>query len=256
MHRPFLPMTLDERGQDELDVILVSGDAYVDHSTYGVALVGRWLESHGFSVGVIAQPRWTDVEAFRVLGRPRLFFGVTAGQMDSMVNHYTASRRIRSDDAYSPGGVAGARPDRATIAYANRCKQAYPGVPVILGGVEASLRRFAHYDYWQDKVRRSILLDAKGDLLGPRHGRAPRRGDRAAPAGRQVDRRVPGHRGDGLALGRTSALPTAAHVEAPSFEACAADPAAFNRLTVIAYREANPSCGLSILQRSGDRATC
>src|SRR5688500_8411428 len=165
MHAPFLPMTAEETNGRQLDVILVTGDAYVDHNSFGVALIGRWLEAHGFRVGVIAQPKGADVEAFRILGRPRLFFGVTAGNMDSCVNHYTAARRIRNDDAYSPGGQAGLRPNRACIPYANRAKQAFPGTPVILGGIEASLRRFAHYDFSQDKMRRSILLDAKADLL-------------------------------------------------------------------------------------------
>src|SRR5688500_5934553 len=165
MHAPFLPMTAEETNGRQLDVILVTGDAYVDHNSFGAALIGRWLQAHGFRVGIVAQPAWDGPDAFTALGRPRLFFGVTAGNMDTMVNHYTASRRIRNDDAYSPGGKAGLRPDRATIAYAGRVKQAFPGVPVVVGGIEASLRRFAHYDYWQDRMRRSILLDAKADLL-------------------------------------------------------------------------------------------
>jgi uncharacterized radical SAM protein YgiQ len=165
---PFLPMSRAERdalGWDECDIVLVTGDAYVDHPSFGMALVGRVLEAHGFRVGIIAQPDWQDAEPLRVLGRPRLFFGVTAGNMDSMVNRYTADRKIRSDDAYTPGGGGGARPDRSALVYAQRCREAYPGVPVILGGIEASLRRIAHYDYWQDKVRRSIVVDAKSELL-------------------------------------------------------------------------------------------
>ena len=246
-------MTAEEAG-GEVDVILVTGDAYVDHQTFGVALVGRWLEAHGFTVGVIAQPAWDNPDAFRVLGRPRLFFGVTAGQMDSMVNHYTASRRIRNDDAYSPGGEAGHRPDRACIAYANRVKQAYPGVPVVLGGVEASLRRFAHYDYWQDRVRRSILLDAKADLLV--HGM----GELAiveiaerlrAGKGIEACRTLPG---TAWALGMKTPRPEMPVIEAPSFEQCVADPAAFNRLTMLMYRESNPHCGEAIVQPHGDRA--
>ena len=150
-----LPMTPEEAG-GPLDVVLVTGDAYVDHPGWGVAAIGRWLQAHGFTVGVIAQPEWDHPDAFRVLGRPRLFFGVTAGNMDSMVNRYTASRRLRSSDAYAPGGAVGRRPDRATIAYTGRCKQAYKGVPVIAGGIEASLRRLVHYDFWQDKLRGSI----------------------------------------------------------------------------------------------------
>ncbi len=161
----FLPMTLEETSGEALDVVLVTGDAYVDHASWGVAAIGRWLEHHGFSVGIIAQPSWEDVEAFRTLGRPRLFFGVTAGNMDTQVNRFTASRRLRTTDAYAPGGKFGLRPDRASIPYTGKVRQAFRGVPVVLGGIEASLRRLAHYDYWQDKMRGSILLDAKADLL-------------------------------------------------------------------------------------------
>ncbi len=165
---PVLPMSreeMDELGWDSCDVILVTGDAYVDHPSFGMALVGRLLEAQGFRVGIIAQPDWRSVEAFRVLGKPNLFFGVTAGNMDSMVNRYTADRRIRSDDAYSPDGEAGRRPDRSVMVYSQRCRQAYKEVPLVVGGIEASLRRIAHYDYWSDKVRRSILPDSKADLL-------------------------------------------------------------------------------------------
>jgi uncharacterized radical SAM protein YgiQ len=165
---PFLPTSraeMDALGWDACDVIVVTGDAYVDHPSFGMAVIGRVLEAQGFRVGIIAQPDWTSAEAFRALGAPTLFFGVTAGNMDSMINRYTADRKIRSDDAYTPGDVGGARPDRASLVYANRCKEAFPEVPVVLGGIEASLRRIAHYDYWQDKVRRSILVDAKADLL-------------------------------------------------------------------------------------------
>lgn len=165
---PVLPMSraaMDELGWDQCDVILVTGDAYVDHPSFGMAVIGRVLEAQGFRVGILAQPNWREVEDFRRLGPPALFFGVTAGNMDSMVNHYTSERRIRRDDAYTPGGLAGRRPDRAAIVYAQRCREAYHGTPVVLGGIEASLRRLAHYDYWSEKVRRSILLDAKADLL-------------------------------------------------------------------------------------------
>ena len=165
---PFLPMSraeMEALGWDACDVIVVTGDAYVDHPSFGMAVIGRVLEAQGFRVGIIAQPDWNDVESFRVLGRPTLFFGVAAGNMDSMINHYTADRKIRSDDAYTPGGAAGKRPDRATLVYAQRCKEAWNDVPNVIGGIEASLRRIAHYDYWQDKVRRSILADSKADLL-------------------------------------------------------------------------------------------
>ncbi len=165
---PVLPMSrteMDQLGWDSCDVILVTGDAYVDHPSFGMALIGRLLEAQGFRVGIIAQPEWQDIGSFQKLGRPNLYFGITAGNMDSMVNRYTADRRIRSDDAYSPNGEAGQRPDRAVIVYSQRAKAAYKGVPVIIGGIEASLRRIAHYDYWSDKVRRSILPDAKADML-------------------------------------------------------------------------------------------
>ncbi len=165
---PFLPMSraeMDALGWDSCDVIVVTGDAYVDHPSFGMAVVGRVLEAQGFRVGIIAQPDWNRVDAFRALGRPNLFFGVAAGNMDSMINRYTADRKIRTDDAYTPGGMAGKRPDRATLVYTQRCKEAFDEVPVLIGGIEASLRRIAHYDYWQDKVRRSILADSKADLL-------------------------------------------------------------------------------------------
>ena len=165
---PFLPMSraeMDVLGWDACDVILVTGDAYVDHPSFGMALVGRLLESHGFRVGILSQPDWQSADPFRALGRPNLCFGITAGNMDSMVNRYTADRKIRSDDAYTPGGVSGKRPDRSVIVYAQRAREAFPDVPVIVGGIEASLRRIAHYDYWSDKVRRSVLIDAKADLL-------------------------------------------------------------------------------------------
>ena len=165
---PFLPLSRDEMtqlGWDACDVIIVTGDAYIDHPSFGMALVGRLLEAQGYRVGIIAQPDWHSAEPFKVLGRPTLFFGVTAGNMDSMVNRYTAERRLRSDDAYTPGGVSGHRPDRAVIVYSQRLREAYPDVPIVIGGIEASLRRVAHYDYWSDKVRRSILVDAKADLL-------------------------------------------------------------------------------------------
>ena len=163
-----LPMTreeMDTLGWDSCDIILVTGDAYVDHPSFGMALVGRLLEAQGFRVGIISQPDWTSADAFKQLGRPNLFWGVTGGNMDSMVNRYTSDRRIRSNDAYTPGGEAGKRPDHCVTVYAQRCREAFNDVPVILGGIEASLRRIAHYDYWSDQVRRSVLLDAKGDLL-------------------------------------------------------------------------------------------
>jgi uncharacterized radical SAM protein YgiQ len=165
---PFLPTTLTEMdalGWDECDIILVTGDAYIDHPSFGMALVGRLLEAQGFRVGIISQPDWTSAEAFRILGRPALFFGITAGNMDSMVNRYTSDRKTRSDDAYTPGAAPNRRPDRAVIVYAQRAREAFPDVPLVIGSIEASLRRIAHFDYWSEKVRRSILPDSKADLL-------------------------------------------------------------------------------------------
>ena len=152
-------------GWDQCDVIIVTGDAYVDHPSFGMAIIGRMLEAEGLRVGIIAQPDWHSAAAFRELGAPRLFFGITAGNMDSMVNRYTSDRRVRSDDAYTPGGEGGKRPDRSVIVYAQRVREAYKDVPIVIGGIEASLRRIAHFDYWSEKVRRSVLLDAKADLL-------------------------------------------------------------------------------------------
>lgn len=164
----FLPTSREEMaalGWDSCDIIIVSGDAYVDHPSFGMSVIGRVLEDQGFRVGIICQPDWQSAEPFRALGKPNLFFGVTAGNMDSMINRYTADRKIRSDDAYTPGDVGGARPDRAAIVYSQRCREAYNDVPIVLGGIEGSLRRIAHYDYWSDKVRRSVVVDAKSDLL-------------------------------------------------------------------------------------------
>ena len=165
---PFLPMSraeMDQLGWEECDIILVTGDAYVDHPSFGMAIVGRLLEAQGFRVGIIAQPDWHSVDAFRALGRPKLFFGVTAGNMDSMVNRYTADRRLRSDDAYTPNAEPAKRPDRSVIVYSQRAREAYSDVPIVIGGIEASLRRIAHFDYWSEKVRRSVLIDAKADIL-------------------------------------------------------------------------------------------
>ena len=251
----FLPMTKEEAGHQPLDVILVTGDAYVDHPSWGVAAIGRWLEAHGFSVGVIAQPDWENPEAFRVLGKPRLFFGITAGNMDTMVNKYTASRRLRTSDAYSPGGQIGTRPDRATIAYTTRVKQAYKGVPVVVGGVEASLRRFAHFDFWQEKIRGSILLDSKADLLVFGMGEYTiidiatrlKNGESVSSC-----RSIPGVC---WAAGAKDTIPEGDDViDMPSLEECKKDPLAFNRSTLLMYRESNPHCGRILVQRQGSRA--
>ncbi|HEX4613592.1 MAG TPA: hypothetical protein VH092_35750, partial [Urbifossiella sp.] len=165
---PLAPTTRAEmaaRGWDAVDVVFVSGDAYVDHPSFAAAILHRSLERAGFRVAVLSQPVWRNCEPWREFGRPRLFYAVSAGNMDSMINHYTANKKVRNDDAYSPGGRIGLRPDRATLVYCQRAREAYPGVPVIAGGVEASLRRLAHYDYWSDTVKRSIVLDSKADLV-------------------------------------------------------------------------------------------
>ena len=165
---PILPMSraeMDALGWDSCDIILVTGDCYIDHPSFGMALVGRLLEAQGFRVGIISQPDWQNASAFKALGRPNLYFGVTAGNMDSMVNRYTADRKIRSDDAYTPDAAPNKRPDRAVLVYSQRCREAYSDVPLVIGSIEASLRRIAHYDYWSDKVRRSILVDSKADIL-------------------------------------------------------------------------------------------
>lgn len=250
----FLPMTAEEVGGRQLDVILVTGDAYVDHPAWGVAVIGRWLEAHGYSVGIIAQPDWRDPEAFRHLGAPRLFWGVTAGNMDTMVNRFTASRRLRCNDAYSPGGEAGRRPDRATIPYTSMCKAAFPGVPVVVGGVEASLRRLVHYDFWQDRIRGSILLDAKADLLV--HGMGERQ---ILEIARRLDRGqdvaacrdIPGV---AYALGAKEPVPEGEGVTLlPTLEECRADKTLLNRVTLMMYRESNAYCGITLVQQHGSR---
>jgi uncharacterized radical SAM protein YgiQ len=240
---------MEARGWTELDVLFVSGDAYVDHPAFGVPLLARWLEAEGFRVGILAQPDWRDPEALRVLGRPRLFAAVSAGAMDSMVNHYTAAKRLRSDDAYTPGGRAGARPNRATVAYTAALKGAFKGLPVVVGGIEASLRRLAHYDYWDDAVRRSLLVDSKADLLVYGMGEAPLL---------EVARRVAA--GEPLTALRDvrgtawmAAEPPPDALQLPAFEATAADPGAYNEAFRLAAAETNPYCARSLAQRHGER---
>ncbi|MCC6809993.1 MAG: YgiQ family radical SAM protein [Deltaproteobacteria bacterium] len=246
------------RGWDELDIIFISGDAYVDHSSFAVAIICRVLEARGFRVGIIAQPDWRSVDAFRVLGRPRLMFCVGAGNMDSMVNHMTAARKRRSDDAYSPGAKPGMRPDRATIPYAQRCREAYPDVPVVAGGVEASLRRLAHYDYWQDKVRPSILLDSKCDLVVFGMGERPITTiARRLQAGEPV-KTIRDVRGTAYVLGASETAPAGeAVVELPSFEDVVAQTAegrtAFARMTKKIHHETNPLNAKTLTQRHGQR---
>ncbi len=250
----FMPMTAEERAGHILDVILVTGDAYVDHPGWGVALIGRWLEDNGFSVGVIAQPDWRSASAFEVLGRPRLFFGVTAGNMDSMVNRFTASRHVRRRDAYSPGGAIGMRPDRASIPYTSMLRSSFPGIPVVLGGIEASLRRMAHFDFWQDRVRGSILLDAKADLLVHGMGERPILEIAQRLASTNDVHSCRDISGVAYALGAKEEVPSGPDVVvSPSLEECKSDGLAFNRMTKIMYRESNPHCGRQIVQAHGGR---
>ena len=221
-----LPMSrpeMDRLGWKELDVLLVSGDAYIDHPSFGTAMLGRWLVLHGYRVGIVAQPRWTSPDDLLVMGRPKLFAGVTAGALDSMLAHYTAFRKKRHDDAYTPGGLAGARPNRACLVYAGLVKQAFPKLPIVLGGIEASLRRITHYDFWTDKLRRSILLDAKADLL--LYGMAERgilaAAQRLASSLPLADPSIPG----AAYIGIAENLPAGAEVaELPAHEEILADP--------------------------------
>jgi len=250
----FLPMTADEvrkRGWDELDVIFVTGDAYVDHPSFGVPLLARLLESKGLKVGIISQPDWRSKDPFMALGRPRLFFAVAAGAMDSMVAHYTPARKLRRDDAYTPGNRHGARPNRATIVYTSRLKEAYRDVPVVIGGIEASLRRLAHYDFWEDKVRRSILLDAKADLLVFGMGERPLLELVQRLQGGESFASIRDVRGTAFA---TSSLPEGyAPLELPSFEEVAADTRKYAEAFRVYAGEQNPYCARSVVQRHGER---
>jgi uncharacterized radical SAM protein YgiQ len=240
-HKP-LPMTVKEmreRGWDEADVVFVTGDAYIDHPSFAMAILGRVLEAAGFRVAIVSQPDWRSCDAWRQFGRPRLFFAISAGNMDSMINHYTANRKVRNNDAYSPGGRIGLRPDRATRAYCQRAREAYKGVPVIAGGVEASLRRLAHYDYWSDKVCRSILLDCKADLLAYGMGE-----DAIVEIARRLDagetvRDLRDMRGVAYALGASESPPEDALI-LPSFEQVRDDKWSFAEATKIIHNETNP----------------
>ena len=261
--RSFLPTTrheIEARGWDRPDIIFVSGDAYVDHPSFAAAVLGRWLEAHGFRVAILAQPDWQSADAWRALGPPRLFYAVSAGNMDSMINHYTANRKRRNADAYSPGGEIDRRPDRASIVYAQRCREAAKGVPVVVGGVEASLRRVAHYDYWSDDVRPSHLASSKADLLGFGMGErtilaiAERLN---AGLGIKSCRDL---RGVAYLLGKREVL--ADHefgpgcpgdISLPSFEAVCDRGEAFARATRLVHRETNPLNARRVLQSHGDR---
>src|SRR5262249_2734344 len=276
---PFLPMSrpeMDALGWDACDVVLVTGDAYVDHPSFGMAIIGRLLEAHGFRVGIIAQPDWHSPEPFAALGRPTLFFGITGGNMDSMVNRYTADRRLRHNDSYTPNGEGGRRPDRAVIVYAQRCREAFRDVPIVLGGIESSLRRIAHYDYWSDKVRRSILADAKANVL--LYGNAERAvvevAHRLARSGATSDaiadlddirgvalfqRKVPGGwtelRADDLDAPDEGVRiwPDQPVIRLPAFGQVEQDREAYARASRVLHRESNPGNARPLVQRHGDR---
>jgi uncharacterized radical SAM protein YgiQ len=251
---------MEARGWDAVDIVLSSGDAYVDHPSFANGLIARLLEAAGFRVAVLAQPDWKSSEPWRQFGRPRLFFGVSAGNMDSMINHYTANRKVRNDDAYSPDGEIGRRPDRATLAYCQRSREAFPGVPVVAGGVEASLRRIAHYDYWSDTVRRSILMDSKADLVAFGMGeRTVLEIARGLAAGKTV-RDLRDLRGVAYRLGASEPAPSGPGACAPdtltlpAYEAVAQDPLAFCEMTRISHLETNPHNARRLVQRHGREA--
>jgi uncharacterized radical SAM protein YgiQ len=255
-----LPMSREEmlaRGWDEVDVVFVTGDAYVDHPSFANGLIARLLEAAGFRVAVLAQPDWRSCEPWRQFGRPRLFFAISAGNMDSMINHYTASRKVRNDDAYSPDGAIGRRPDRATLAYCQRSREAFPGVPVVAGGVEASLRRIAHYDYWSDTVRRSILMDSKADLVAFGMGERTVLEIARGLAGGRALHELRDIRGVAYRLGASEPPPTGPGpccpdtIELPTYEAATADPLAFCEMTRISHLETNPHNARRLVQRHG-----
>ncbi len=272
---PFLPMTraeMDTLGWDACDIIIVTGDAYIDHPSFGMAIIGRLLEAQGFRVGIIAQPDWQSPDSFKALGAPKLFWGVTGGNMDSMVNRYTSDRRLRHNDSYTPGGEGGKRPDRSVIVYAQRCREAFKDVPIVLGGIESSLRRIAHYDYWSDKVRRSVLVDAKADIL--LYGNAERA---VVEVAHRMARGAKAHEIDdvrGVAVMKTAAPEgwteaRADDIEAadegarqtnektvvrlPSYEQVSADPETYARASRVLHRESNPGNARPLVQRHGDR---
>src|SRR4029078_10635713 len=257
-HAPTTAEEMRERGWDAVDVVFVTGDAYVDHPSFAMAILGRVLEQAGFRVAILSQPDWQSCEPWRQFGRPRLFFGVSAGNMDSLINHYTANKKVRNDDAYSPGGRIGLRPDRATLSYCQRCREAFPGVPVIAGGVEASLRRLAHYDYWSDTVKRSILLDAKAYLVFAGVGeRAVVEIARRLAAGKTV-KDLRDLRGVTYALGAKESETEKAlgwpsvgfeRVESlPHYEAVKGDKLAFAEATRVIHTNTNPYNAAALVQ--------
>jgi uncharacterized radical SAM protein YgiQ len=252
------PGEMKERGWDSIDVVLVTGDAYVDHPSFAMAILGRVLEAAGYRVAILSQPNWKTCEPWKMFGRPRLFFGISAGNMDSMINHYTANKKVRNDDAYSPGGRIGLRPDRATLAYCQRAREAFPGVPVIAGGVEASLRRLAHYDYWSDTVKRSILLDSKADLVAYGMGEKPilEIARRLAAGEKVTDLRD--MRGMAYALGASEKLPIDFEgkriILLPSFEKITEDKFSFAEATRLIHTHTNPFNAHPLAQYHGTQA--
>jgi len=261
----FLPTSrkqMDELGWSQPDVVFVSGDAYVDHPSFAAAILGRWLEHHGFKVAVLSQPDWRSAEPWRALGAPRLFYAVSAGAMDSMINHYTANRKRRNADAYSPGGEINRRPDRANAVYAQRCREAFKKVPIVAGGVEASLRRVAHYDYWSERVLPSSLVSSKADLVAFGTGeRTILQIAQGLDRGESI-RELRRLRGVAYLLGKNESLPEdhvfdarsgGETVELPSLEAVESDPVAFARATRLLHRETNPLNARRLVQRHGER---
>lgn len=268
---PPLPMSraeMEARGWDAVDVVFVTGDAYVDHPSFAMAILGRVLEAEGFRVGMLSQPDWHSCEPWRQFGRPRLFFAISAGNMDSMINHYTANRKVRNDDAYSPGGRIGLRPDRATLAYCHRAREAFSGVPIVAGGVEASLRRLAHYDYWSDSVRRSILLDCKADLLYYGMGEKGIVEIARRLAAGQTVRDLRDMRGMAYGLGareaglaasasersRSLALAAGTSIVLPSFESVKSDKLTFAEATRLIHINTNPLNAQTLIQFHGREA--
>jgi uncharacterized radical SAM protein YgiQ len=265
---PLTPAEVAARGWDAVDIVFVTGDAYIDHPSFAMAILGRMLEAAGYRVAILSQPDWRYVAPWRQFGRPRLFFAVSAGNMDSLINHYTANKKVRNDDAYSPGGRIGLRPDRATLPYCHRCREAFPGVPIIAGGVEASLRRLAHYDYWSDTVRRSILLDCKADLLV--YGMGERNivtiADRLA-AGQSV-KDLRNLRGIAYRLGASEAASFSREAESaepsaldgfdvqqlPTFDSVSSDKLAFAEATRLIHVHTNPFNAKTLIQFHGREA--
>ena len=250
------------RGWDALDVLLVNGDAYVDHPAFGAALIGRFLEARGFRVGIVSQPRWDTPDDLRIMGAPRLMVGVTAGNLDSMLNKLTAQKKVRSEDQYSPGGHPGKRPNRASVVYSNLARQAFPGVPIVLGGIEASLRRIAHYDYWADQVRRSVLLDAKADMVIFGMGERPvwevaRRLAEGEPIRAIRDVRgtaIPLRKGEWEATPRSRFVTDGKTLWLPSYEEVAKSREAFSEMSRAFQYETNPGNARTLLQPHGAEA--